>query len=165
MFTSLWHRAVGSCNDEDCAVHLSSAGDHVFNIVGVSRAVNVSVVTGFGFIFDVSGVDRDTTSFLFRSFVDFVVFHDFCFTLGCAIHGDCSSKGGLTMVNVADSADVNVRFCSFKFSFCHCLNPPTNSDTFYFFVFILTRVCALLLGFRGYFLPTTFSATDLGTSA
>ena len=38
--------------------------------ISVSRAVNVSVVTVGGFILDVSRVDGDTTSLLFRSLVD-----------------------------------------------------------------------------------------------
>ncbi len=36
----------------DRAVHLSSTGDHVFNIVGVPRAVYVCVVTGRGVVFN-----------------------------------------------------------------------------------------------------------------
>ena len=46
--------------------HLSSTGDHVFNIVGVPRAVYVCVVTGRGVIFNVRSVDGDTTSFFFQ---------------------------------------------------------------------------------------------------
>ena len=45
MLTSLSHSAVGSSDDQDSTVHLSSAGDHVLDIVGVARAVNVSIVT------------------------------------------------------------------------------------------------------------------------
>ena len=46
LYTSgLRHRAVRRGHDQDRAVHLSSAGDHVLNIVGVAGAVNVRVVT------------------------------------------------------------------------------------------------------------------------
>ena len=41
VLTSLRHRAVSRSNNQDRAVHLRSTGDHVFNIVGVARAVYV----------------------------------------------------------------------------------------------------------------------------
>ena len=41
----LRHRAVSSSNHQDCAVHLGGTGDHVLDVVGVTRAVDVSVVT------------------------------------------------------------------------------------------------------------------------
>ncbi len=75
VLTGLGHRAVGSRHDQDRAVHLGSAGDHVLNIVGVAGAVHVSVVTGSRLILDVSGVDRDAAGLLFRRLVDFVVTH------------------------------------------------------------------------------------------
>ena len=43
--TGLGHGAVGSRHDQNRAVHLSSAGDHVLHIVGVARAVNMGIVT------------------------------------------------------------------------------------------------------------------------
>ena len=44
VLTGLSHRAVGSGNHEDRAVHLSSTGDHVLDVVSVTRGVNVRVV-------------------------------------------------------------------------------------------------------------------------
>ena len=41
--------------------------------VCVARAVNMTVMTGVGFIFDVGGVDRDTASLFFRCLVNFGV--------------------------------------------------------------------------------------------
>ena len=38
VFTSLGHNAVGCCNDEDRAVHLGCARDHVLDVVGVTWA-------------------------------------------------------------------------------------------------------------------------------
>ena len=70
VFTSLGHRAVSSGNDEDSAVHLSSTCDHVFNVIGMSWAVNVSVVTFFCFVLNVSCRNCDTTFSFFWSFVD-----------------------------------------------------------------------------------------------
>ena len=46
VLAGLGHGAVGSANHEDRAVHLGRAGDHVLDVVGVSRAVHVGVVAG-----------------------------------------------------------------------------------------------------------------------
>ena len=70
VLTGLGHRAVGGSDNKDCAVHLGSTGDHVLDIVGVARAVDVCIVTLLGLILDVSGVDGDTTLSLFRSLID-----------------------------------------------------------------------------------------------
>ena len=45
VLTGLGHGAVGGRDDQDGAVHLSSTGDHVLDIVRVARAVNVRIVT------------------------------------------------------------------------------------------------------------------------
>src|SRR5690554_1259315 len=53
VLTGLWHWAVSCVHNQDSAVHLSSTGDHVLNIVSVTWAVDVRIVTRFGFIFNV----------------------------------------------------------------------------------------------------------------
>jgi hypothetical protein len=40
----LRHRAVDGADHEDAAVHLRGAGDHVLDVVGVARAVDVRVM-------------------------------------------------------------------------------------------------------------------------
>ncbi|CFE37886.1 Uncharacterised protein [Salmonella enterica subsp. enterica serovar Typhimurium str. DT104] len=119
MLTGLRHRAVSRSNNQDRAVHLSSTGDHVFNIVSVPRAVYVCVVAGRGIVFNVRSVDGDTTRFFFRRVIDLVE----CASgtaVGFSQYGsNGSGQRCFTMVNVADSTDVNVRFCTFKFFFRH----------------------------------------------
>ena len=115
VFSRLGHRTVGSGNDKDSAVHLRSAGYHVLNVVGVARAVNVSIVTFVGLVFNVSGVDRNTSCFLFRRFIDFVVFHLRSLTFASHYHRDSGGQSGFTMVDVTDSSYVDVRFASVKF--------------------------------------------------
>jgi len=44
--------------------------------VCVARAVNMTVMTRVGFIFDVGGVDRDTASLFFRRLVNFGVIRE-----------------------------------------------------------------------------------------
>ncbi|AMO46892.1 hypothetical protein AKI40_0464 [Enterobacter sp. FY-07] len=131
MLTSLRHRAVSRSYYQDRAVHLSSTGDHVFNIVGVARAVYVRVVASRGVIFNVRGVDGDTTSFFFRRVIDLIECASVTTVGFCQNGSDGSSQGSFTMVNVADSADVDVRFCTFKFFFRHGFIPYYSALPFW----------------------------------
>lgn len=67
----------------------------------MSGTVNVTVMAGSGLILDVSRVDGNTTSFLFRRLVDLVVVGELGTTLGRQNFGDGSGKGSLTVVDVA----------------------------------------------------------------
>ena len=119
MLTSLSHGAVGGSDDQDSAVHLGSTGDHVLDIVGVARAVDVGIVTSRGLILDVSGVDGDTTLALLGSLIDGRVVGVLSAALHRQILGDSRGQSGLTMVDVADGADVDMGFRSFKFLLSH----------------------------------------------
>ena len=66
----LRHRAVGRRDDQDRAVHLRRAGDHVLDVVGVARAVDVGVVAVLGLVLDVRGRDRDPALLLLGRVVD-----------------------------------------------------------------------------------------------
>ena len=72
VLAGLRHGAVVGGHDEDRAVHLGSAGDHVLDVVLVSRAVHVRVVALLGLVLDVGDRDCDATSLLFRRLVDLV---------------------------------------------------------------------------------------------
>ncbi|CAI1955121.1 Uncharacterised protein [Serratia ficaria] len=122
VLTGLRHWAVSRSNNQDSAVHLRSTGDHVFHVVGVPWAVDVRVVASRGVILNVGSVDGDTTSFFFWRVIDLV--ESTCSTaVGFSQNGsDSCSQGSFTMVNVADSTDVNVRFCTFKLFFRHRLS-------------------------------------------
>ena len=122
VLVGLRHGTVGSSNHEDCTVHLGCTGNHVLHVVSVAGAVNVCIVTGLGLVLNVSGVDGNTTLFLFGSVVDLVEGLDLAFVTlyaGCEHLGDSSGKGGLAVVNVADSTDVDMRFGSYECFFCH----------------------------------------------
>ena len=119
MLSGLSHRTVGSGDNKDSAVHLSSTGDHVFDVVGMAGAVNVSIVTFFGLILNVSGVDGNSALSLFGSLVDVFKVDLLSKTEFGKGLGDGGGKGGLTVVNVADSTNVYVGFGSVKFFFCH----------------------------------------------
>ncbi len=124
MLLSLSHRAVCRSNNEDSAVHLSRACDHVLNIVGVTRAVNVSIVTLVGLVLNVSGIDRDTSFSFLGSLVDVSIILELSLTLEGEVLCDSGGKSGLAVVNVTDGTNVNVGFVSFKFSLCHWNFPP-----------------------------------------
>src|SRR3954462_2783674 len=70
VLTRLRHGAVGRGNDEDRAVHLGGARDHVLDEVGVTGAVDVGVVPGVGLVLDVGDRDRDAAGPLLGSVVD-----------------------------------------------------------------------------------------------
>ena len=53
MLTSLGHRTISSSNYDDSTVHLSSTRYHVLNVVGVTRAVYVCIVTISCFVLNV----------------------------------------------------------------------------------------------------------------
>ena len=119
MLTSLRHRTIRSCDNDDSTVHLSSTSDHVLNVVSVTWAVHVSVVAVSRFVLYVRGVDRDTAFLFFRSVIDRVERTEFRKPLLSKHRSDRSSKGRLTVVNVTDRADVYVRLRSVKLFFSH----------------------------------------------
>ena len=73
VLAGLRHRAVGGRHDQDRAVHLRRAGDHVLHIVGVARAIDVRVVAVLGLVLDVRGRDGDAALALLGRLVDVVV--------------------------------------------------------------------------------------------
>ncbi|VZR47566.1 Uncharacterised protein [Escherichia coli] len=123
MLTGLRHRAVSGRAHQDRAVHLGGTGDHVLDVVSVARAVNVGVVTDRGFVFDVRGRDRDTTSLFFRRGVDRGVILELATeALGTDL-GQCGGQRGLAVIDVTDGADVDVRLGALELTLCHCSIP------------------------------------------
>ena len=128
MLSCLSHNTVCSSNNQDSSIHLSSTCDHVLNVVSMSRAVYVSVVTFLCLILNVSCRNCDTTFSFFRSFID-VIECNLCVTGYSVGKNFCDSccKSCFTMVNVADGTNITMWFCSFKFSFCHFECPPYST--------------------------------------
>ena len=122
----LSHGAVGSSYNKDSAVHLSSTGDHVLDIVSMAGAVNMSIVTGSSLILNVSGVDCNTALSLLGSLIDVSVINKLSLALHSESLGDSSGKSSLTMVNVTNGTNVYMGLSSFEFSFCHLEFPPFN---------------------------------------
>ena len=121
VLAGLSHGAVGSGDDQDSAVHLSSTGDHVLDVVSVARAVNVSVVTGSGLVLDVGDGDRNAALALLGSLVDVLERSEVSLAaLGLRENlGDGGGQRGLAVVDVTNGADVNMRLSALKLLFGH----------------------------------------------
>ena len=109
VLAGLGHRAVGRGHDQDRAVHLGGAGDHVLDVVGVARAVDVGVVAGVGLVLDVGDGDGDPALALLGRVVDRVEGAVLGLALQGEVLGDRRGQARLAMVDVADRADVDVR--------------------------------------------------------
>ena len=126
VLAGLRHRAVGGRHDQDRAVHLRGAGDHVLHIVGVAGAVDVRVVALGGLVFDVRGRDRDAARLLFRRLVDLIVGGESCAAGFRQNLRDGSRQRRLAMVDVTDRADIAMRLAAVEFLFSH-LTLPSGS--------------------------------------
>ena len=120
VLSCLSHNTISSSYNKDSSIHLSSSCDHVLNVVSMSWAVNVCIVTFLCLVLNVSCRNCDTTLSLFRSFIDiFEVLSSVSFYSGRKYFCDSCGQSCFTMVNVADGTNVTMRFCSLKLSFCH----------------------------------------------
>ena len=70
VFAGLRHGPVRRAHHEDGAIHLRRPGDHVLDVVGVARAIDMRIVPVDGLVFDVAdgdghdlGGDRDGPGF------------------------------------------------------------------------------------------------------
>ena len=109
VLAGLGHRAVGRGHDQDRAVHLGGAGDHVLDVVGVPRAVDVGVVARVGLVLDVGDRDGDPALALLGRVVDRVEGAVLGLALQGEVLGDRRGQARLAMVDVADRADIDVR--------------------------------------------------------
>src|SRR5437773_6997677 len=106
---ALGTRAVGRAGDQDRAVHLGGAGDHVLDVVGVSGAVHVGVVALVGLVLHVGDGDGDAALALLGGVVDRVERPELGLALERERLGDGRGERGLAVVDVTDRADVHVR--------------------------------------------------------
>ena len=89
------HLTVGRSDDDNGTVHVRSTSNHVLDVIGVSRAVDVSIMSRVGRELDMCGRDGDTTLTLLRSFVNGIVLEETRQALGGLVLGDGSSQGSL----------------------------------------------------------------------
>ena len=116
----LRHRAIGRCDDQNSAVHLRRAGDHVLDVVGVAGAINVRVVTILGLVLHVRGGNRDAALALFRSVVDGVERAKFIVRVVLGEHlGDRRRQRRLAVINVSNRSYVHMRLRPVKLFLRH----------------------------------------------
>jgi hypothetical protein len=114
VLTRLRHRAVSCVNHKDRAVHLRRTRDHVLDVVGVTGAVHVGIVTVLRLILNVRRRDRDPARFLFWRAVDLVIGLEFAKKLR-----DRRGQRRLAVVNMANRTNVAMRLAAFKLFLCH----------------------------------------------
>ncbi len=123
VLAGLRHRAVVGRHHQDRPVHLGRPGDHVLDVVGVARAVDVGVVPVVRLVLDVGDRDRDPALLLLRRLVDHVELH---------LRGPArlrqhlrnrARQRRLAVVHVADRANVHVRLRPLKFLLGHVFLP------------------------------------------
>jgi hypothetical protein len=89
------HLTVRGSNDDNGTIHVGSTSNHVLNVIGVTGAVDVRVVTVLSRKFNVSSRDSDTTLALFGSLVNGGILEEVGKTLGGLVLSDGGSQGGL----------------------------------------------------------------------
>jgi len=95
VLTGLGHLTIGSSNDNDGTVHVGSTSNHVLDVIGVTRAVDVGVVAVIGGVLDVGSRDGDTTLSLLRSLVNSTILEEVGEALVGLALGDGSRESGL----------------------------------------------------------------------
>src|SRR5581483_11594866 len=110
-------------DDENGAIHLRRAGDHVLHVVGVAGAIDVRVMALVGLILDVSGSDGDAARLLFRRLVDLVIGRVLGLTLLGQYLRDRRRQRRLAVVDVTDGADIAMRLVAVEFFLGHGLSP------------------------------------------
>jgi len=118
----LRHRTVGRCNHQDRAVHLRCAGDHVLDVIGVSRAIHVRVVTVRRLILHVRRRDRNAALPLFRGVVDRVERTEHILRVVLAQNlGDRRRQSRLAVIDMSDGPHIHVRLRTVKLFLRHAL--------------------------------------------
>src|SRR5437588_1331134 len=102
---------VGRSYKQDRTVNLRRAGDHVLDVVGVTRAVDVRVMAVLGLVLDVRDRDRDAAGLLLRRLVDLVERREGVGRRVLVVQdlGDRRGQRRLAMVDMTDGPDVDVR--------------------------------------------------------
>ena len=119
MLAGLRHRTVSSRHNQDRAVHLRRARDHVLHIIRMARAVDMRVVTVVCLILNMRRRDCDATRLLFRRLVDLIVRRERRAAGLRKDPRDRSRQRRLAVINMTDRANVAVRLRTLKLRLRH----------------------------------------------
>ncbi len=89
MFSSLGHGAIGSRYHQDSSVHLSCSGNHILDVIGMSRTIDMGIVSLFGLIFGMKDRDSNTSLLFFGSSIDIIKLLHLGKAFGSQILSDC----------------------------------------------------------------------------
>src|SRR6266404_5990473 len=121
MLARLGHGTIGCSDHENRAVHLRGSRNHVLDVVGVARAIDVRVMAVAGLILDVGYGNRNTAFALFRRVVDRIKRPERVARIVLRQHlRDRRGQRRLAVIDVSDRADIYVRFAAVEFLFAHC---------------------------------------------
>ena len=128
VLTRLRHRTVRRRHHEDRAVHLRGTRDHVLDVVGVTRAVDVRVVTVLRLVLHVRDRDRDPTRLLFRRLVDLIERREVFVRVPVGEHlRDRRRQRRLPMVDMTNRPDVQVRLVALELLLGHLTAPNSSA--------------------------------------
>ena len=118
----LRHRTVRRRNHQNRAIHLRRARDHVLDVVGVARAIDVRIMPIRRLILDVRRRNRDPARLLFRSVVDRVERPELDVRIVLRQYlRDRRRQRRLAVIDVSNRPYVAVRLCPIKFFLRHFL--------------------------------------------
>ncbi len=115
----LRHRPVRRRDHQDRAIHLRRPGDHVLDVVGMPRTIDMRIMPVGGLVFDMRRGDRDPPRPLLRRLVDLVKRHKCRPALLRQYLGDRRRQCRLAMVDVTDRPDVAMRLGPLKLRLRH----------------------------------------------
>ncbi len=120
MFPRLRHRTIRRRYHQNRAIHLRRSGDHVLDVVCMSRAIHVRVVPVRRFIFHVRNGNRDAALALFRRIVDRIERAKLYLRVVLRQNfGDRRRQRCLAVINVTDGPNVHVRLTALEFLLGH----------------------------------------------
>ncbi len=120
MLACLRHRAVRRRHYQDRAIHLRCARDHVLDVVGVARAIDVRVVAVRRLILHVRHRNRDSALALFRRVVNRIKRPELHLGVVLGKHfRNCSRQRRFAVVDVPNRPHVYVRLTALEFLLRH----------------------------------------------
>ena len=137
----LRHRAVCRGHDQNRALHLRRAGNHVLYVVNVPRTVCVRVVTSRARILHVTRVYRDASRLLLRRPVYFIVSDKLRQSFLRHYFRYSGGKSGFPVIDVAYCTDIAMLFWIIRL----CLRIALSFAGFSNFMFVDRRRCSQVL--------------------
>ena len=120
MLTRLRHRTIRRRHHQNRTIHLRGTGDHVLDVISMTRHIDMRVMTILRLVLDMGDRDRDTTRLLLRRLVNPLEISEIRQTTIRQRLGDRSRERGLAMVNMTHGPNVDVRLVPLELLFTHC---------------------------------------------